>query len=118
MAFIYYNWEEVDINWEALHMNWEEVGFLEELLTGKGSGIVWAPSISKRQKRWYDLEQLNKLPEEKKRLIVRIVAKIQGEEFEEYKYKNEDIIITAEHINIILDALDKNLIKVNVKNVI
>ena len=118
MAFVYYNWEDVDINWEALNLNWEEVGFFEDLVTGGVSGVGWAPpKDGKRPKMWYDLKKLNDLPEEKKRIIIKIAAKIEGEEFIEYKYKNDSSInITAEHIQIIINKIENN-IKVKIKNI-
>jgi len=111
MPFVYYNWEEVNINWESVNLNWEEVGILiNDVLPFVGILPVTG-------KRWYDLKNLNKLPEKKKRKILHIVCKIQGTEFEEYKYKNdEDINITVEHINIIIDEILNN-IKVNVQNI-
>jgi hypothetical protein len=112
MSFVYYNWEEVDINWEALDLNWEEVGFLISDVLPAVGGAPFAGG-----KPEYDLKKLNKLPKEKKRQIIRIVCKIQGTEYEEYKYKNdEDINITVEHIDIIVNRIINN-IKVNVQNI-
>jgi hypothetical protein len=116
MAFQYYNWEEVNINWDALDLNWEEVGFLiNEVLpnvgfVAGGGGGLGTPKL--------DLRKLNKLPEEKKRQIIKIVCKIKGEdEYISYKYKNDkDIKITADHINTILNAI-KNKIKVKAENI-
>jgi hypothetical protein len=113
-TFHYYNWEEVNINWENVNMKWEEVGFLiSEVLPLTGSGPLGAGPGKK------DLERLNKLSREKKRKIIKIVCKIKGEddEYISYKYKNDDIKITAEHINIILNELLKNKIEVNVQDI-
>ena len=111
MSFYYYNWEEVDINWEALDLNWEEVGYIiNDVLPNAGG----APFSGERD---YNLKKLNELPKEKKRQIIKIVCKIEGKEFEEYKYKNDkDIKITAKHIDIILEKIINN-IKVNVQNI-
>jgi hypothetical protein len=114
-TFHYYNWEEVNINWEAVHMNWEEVGFL---ISDVLPYAATAPIGGKRTK--HDLDKLNKLPEEKKRRTIKIVCKIQGEddEYINYKYKNDkDIKITAEHIDIIVEELLKNKIKVDVQDI-
>ena len=114
-TFQYYNWEEVIINWEAVNMNWEQVGFLiSDVLPYAGA----FPPISGSTKPRHDLEKLNKLPEEKRRQIIKIVCQIKGEddEYISYKYKNDkDIVITAEHIDIIVEELLKNKIKVNVQ---
>jgi len=112
--FQYYNWQEVNINWENVDMNWEDVGFLinEVFPLMSGTAPLGGPIHKK------DLKKLNELPEEKKRHIIKIVCKITGEdEYISYKYKNEDIKITADHINIIRDQLFKNKIKVNVHNI-
>ena len=112
MAFQYYNWEEVNINWEAVDMNWEEVGILISDVLPHA-----APPLSGKK---HNLRELNKLPEEKKRIVIKLVCKIKGEseEYIEYKYKNsKDIIITASDIDIIIDELTKNTIKVHVQNI-
>lgn len=112
--FYYYNWEEVAINWEAVNMNWEEVGFLiSEVLP-----FAAIAPLSGGGKPQHDLFKLNKLPEEKRRKIIKLVCKIKGEEDEyiDYKYKNDkDIIITAEHVDIIVEKLLKNKVKVDVQ---
>jgi len=112
--FQYYNWEEVNINWETVHMNWEEVGFLiSEVLPFAGT----APLGGGRAE--HDLLRLNRLPEEKKRKIIKIVCKILGDdrEYISYKYKNESIVITADHIDVIVGELLKNKIKVSVLDI-
>ena len=112
-TFQYYNWEEVNINWEGVNMNWEEVGFLiNDVLpfVGGSGGVSGKHSIK--------LEPINKLPEDKKRLIIKLVCKIEGKEYEESKYiNNKNIKIKAKHIEIILEELFKNNIKVNVQNI-
>jgi len=105
----YYKWEELNINWEAVNMNWEEVGFIiKEVIP------LSAPFSGKPE---HDLKKLNKLSKEKKRKIIKIVCKIKGDDSEyiSYKYKNEDITITADHIDIIVNELLKNNIKVDVQ---
>jgi hypothetical protein len=108
--FYYYNWEEVDINWEALDMNWEEVGIVRDLLQSISPAIGGGkPKI--------DLDKINKLDQKKKRAIIHLACKIEGTEYEEYRYINEkDIVITVDHVNIILDKVLNN-IKVHVQNI-
>jgi len=109
-----YKWENLNINWEAINMNWEEVGFIiSEVLPFAATAPLGGP-IKK-----HDLKKLNELPEEKKRKIIKIVCKIKGEddEYISYKYKNEDIKITAEDIDIILNELFKNKIEVHVQDI-
>jgi hypothetical protein len=65
--FQYYNWEEVNINWELVDMNWEEVGILinDVLPYISTSGGVSGKHTIK-------LKPLNKLPEDKKRVIIKL----------------------------------------------
>ena len=107
----YYDWQDVDINWDALNMNWEEVGIIISDVLPNVS-----PIFATGKPRQIDLYKLNKLPEEKKRIIIKIACEIEGDEYIEYKYKNEDINITADHINIIVDKIINN-IKVDVQNI-
>ena len=115
--FRYYNWEEVNINWEALDINWEEVGILIDVISAGGGGGV--SGLKKPANDFLRLKELNKLPEEKKRKIIKLVCKISGndKEYISYKYKNENIKITAEHVSIIIDEVLKNKIKVDVQNI-
>jgi len=112
--FRYYKWEEVNINWEGLNMTWEEVGIMEEII-----GSIAAPISGKQLPDFLKMKELNKLPQEKKLKIIKIVCKIIGDdkEYISYKYKNDDIKITANHINIIINEVLKNKIEVNVQNI-
>lgn len=104
-----YYWENLNLNWESVNMNWEEVGFLISEVIPLSAPITGKP---------HDMERINKLPPEKKRKIIKIVCKITGEdEYISYKYKNDDIKITVEHIDIILNELFKNNIKVDVQDI-
>lgn len=109
--WVCYKWKGLDINWKNVNMKWKEVGFL------LADVIPHTAPISGAEK--HDLDKLNKLPEEKKRKIIKIVCKIKGDdrEYISYKEKNEDIIITADHIDIIVEELIKNKIIVNVQNI-
>jgi hypothetical protein len=110
--FQYYNWEEVVINWEALDMNWEEVGILiNDVFPHVAAAPIGGPP------RKYDLKKINELPKEKKRTVIKIACEIEGNEYIEYKYKNDkDIVITVEQIDIIVNKILNN-IKVNVQNI-
>ena len=116
--FRYYKWEEVDINWENLDMNWEEVGIVVDELLSRfgGGGIPTTKPLSDND--FFRLKEINDLPEEKKRIIIKLVCKITGDdrEYIGYKYKNQNIAITVDHINIIINEV-KNKIKVNVQNI-
>ena len=110
--FQYYNWEDVDINWELLDMTWEEVGiFINDIVPA----IEFPPIGGGKPK--IDIKKINALPEEKKRKILHIAMKIEGEDYETYKYVNDkDIVITIDHINIIVGEI-LNKAKISVKNI-
>jgi len=105
-----YKWENLNLKWETINIKWEDLYFIISEVVP-----LTAPVTGKR----HDIEKINKLPKEKKRQIIRIVCQIQGEddEYISYKYKNTDIKVTAHHINIILNEIFKNNIKVNVQNI-
>ena len=111
MRFEYYSWEDVNINWEALNMNWEAIGILiNDVLPN-----VSAP-IGPGRKIWDD-KKINELPPEKRRKIIRMACDIGGSEYISYKYaKDEDAIVTIDHIDIIVDKILNN-IKVHVQNI-
>jgi len=112
--FIYWNWEEVDLNWENTNLNWEEVGFLIDEVVPSMGGL---PIPGQRIPQWYDLKPLNdKLDDDKKRKLIKIICKLEGKEYEESKYKNDkDITITIKHIEVLVEKLNK--IKVHVQNI-
>jgi hypothetical protein len=111
MRFEYYNWEAANINWDALDMNWEEVGILiNDVLHN-----VSAP-IGGGKKIWDD-KKINELPAEKRRKIIKMACDIEGSEYIAYKYaKDDDAIVTIDHIDIIIDKIINN-IKVHVQNI-
>jgi len=131
--FYYWNWEDINVNWESLNVNWEDLGGTFDYWNWEEIGVLIEdviPIISgaplfighkeiSNNKWWYELKRLNELPEEKKRKIIKIAYKIEGVEFEEYKYKfDKNINITVDHIDIIVDKfLDKKSIKVKVENI-
>ena len=101
MAFRYYNWSEVNIKWGELNMKWKEVGILiSDVLPNVSPPISGKP-------RHINLEELNKLPEEKKRIIIKIACEIEGSEYIEYKYKNEEINIRTPNLKIVTDWKQK-----------
>jgi hypothetical protein len=108
--FQYYKWEELNINWEAVNMTWEEVGFVINELIPLSAPITGKP---------HDLEKINKLSKNKKKKIIKLVCKITGEddEYISYKYKNEDIQITARDVDIILNEILKNKVEVHVQDI-
>ena len=117
--FQFYNWEEVNINWENVNMNWEEVGFLidEVFPTIGGGGPIPPPKL--KEDEWWKLKPLQEIPKEKKEKLIKIVCKLKDDdrEYIKYKAKKEDITITVDHINIIIDELEKNKISVDVQNI-
>lgn len=96
-------------------MNWEEVGIL---INDVLPFVSISPAIGGGHIHSIKLEPLNKLPEDKKRTIIKLACKIEGKKYEELKYiNNKHIIIKVTHIEIILEELLKNNIKVNVQNI-
>ena len=137
MPIYYYNWEEINVDWEALNLNWENLKVNTEICSWDNinilwndlnvnwedvcpvvqvisGGVIWTPSPESLKK--YHKKDAS-TGEETKRVIIKILAKIDDEEFIEYKYKNKNNVkVIAKNINLIANGILNN-IKVNVQNI-
>lgn len=92
----YLTWEQTTypIQWDNNPYTWDEVFVLIEVLEGvKGGG----------HKDYHDAYK--HLKPEKKKVLIKLVAKIKGEEYKEEKYKQEEIKITAEDIELAINEV-------------
>lgn len=100
---LYLNWEDIRVGtWDGNPFTWDEVYILEEVFgTGGTDGL-----------NPYDVyRDVNKKSEEKKKKLIKIVAKLEGKEFNEEKYQNKEIKVTVKDVKILFESLN---IKVNV----
>lgn len=89
----YLTWEQTEypIQWDNNPYTWDEVFVLIEILEGvQGGG----------HKDYHDAYK--HLKPEKKKVVIKLIAKVKGQEFVEEKYKQEDIKVTAEDIELIM----------------
>ena len=103
MVKVYLNWNDIRIGtWDNNPFTWDDVAILEEIFPGGTEGH-----------NPYDVyRNVNGKSEDKKKKIIKIVAKLEGKEFKEEKYKNnKKIKITVKDVNILFKTLN---IKVNV----
>lgn len=106
----YLTWEQTEypIRWDdaknpqGVLYTWEEVFVLIEVLEGVGGG---------GHKDYHDAYK--HLKPEKKRVLIKLVARIKGEDYKEEKYKQEGIEVSAEDIELVL----KEVLNVQIKAV-
>lgn len=100
----YLTWEQTEhpIQWDDNPYIWEDVFVLIEILEGVRSG---------GHKDYHDAYK--HLKPEKKKVLIKLVAKVKGEEFSEEKYKQEDISVTAADIELVL----KEVLNIHVNKV-
>jgi len=99
---LYLDWNDVRVGrWDSNPFTWDEVFILEEIFGGGTDGH-----------NPYDVHQnINGKSEEKKKKIIKIIAKLEGKEFKEEKYQNKKIKVTVKDVKILFESLN---IKVNV----
>jgi len=108
------SWDNINIFWNDLNVNWEDVCPAVQVISG---GVIWAPNPESLRRYLPKKIQDASTAEVQKRVIIKILAKIEGEEFIEYKYKNRNNIkVSAKDINVIANQILNN-IKVNVQNI-
>ena len=98
----YLTWDQLEylIQWDANPYTWDEVYVLIEVIEEAGGlGGPLGPTYEK-------------LPEEKKKKLIKLILKVKEEQIEEEKYKQTDIKVIAKDIQL---TAEKVLgIKINV----
>lgn len=99
---LYLDWDDIRVGrWDSNPFTWDEVFILEEIFGGGTDGH-----------NPYDVyKEIDKKSDEKKKTIIKIVAKLEGKEFKEEKYQNKKIKVTVKDVKILIESLN---IKVNV----
>lgn len=87
----YLTWEQTQypIQWDNNPYTWEEVFVLIEIAEQIGGGGNYQ-------------DVYKHLEPKKKKVLIKLIAKVKGEEFVEEKYKQEDINVTAQDIELVL----------------
>ena len=86
-------WEELTINWEDIHLAWDEIFILLEVegVINRGGGYGYKEYVDGNP--W---KQLRKdIGEEKTKKVIKLFCRVNGVEYQEYGYINEDIKVTA-----------------------
>lgn len=88
----YLTWDQTEypIEWDNNPYTWEEVFVLIEVAQAVGGGHLSPHDAYKH------------LSDEKKKVIIKVIAKVKGEKFKEEKYKQENIKVTAEDVELVL----------------
>lgn len=91
-------WEECNFKWEDNTFTWDDIFFLVEL--------------AQLIRNAGDAEQVTgTLSNEKKKRLIKLIAHVKGEEFNESKYKNENIKINVQDVNLVL----KEILNIEIK---
>ncbi len=88
----YLTWDQTTypIQWDNNPYTWDEVFILLEIAQAGGGGYGQA---------------YQKLEKEKKKKLIKLIAKVRGEEFKEEKYVNEDVDVIAKDIEIVINEV-------------
>ena len=99
----YLTWEQTEypIQWDNNPYTWDEVFVLIEIAQAVGGGGYTPHDAYKH------------LDEKKKKVLIKVIARVKGEEFSEEKYKQDGIEVTAEDIELVL----KEVLNIQVKNI-
>ena len=87
----YLTWDQTEypIQWDNNPYTWEEVFVLIEVAQAISGGHL-------------PHDAYKHLEQEKKKVLIKVIAKVKGEEFSEEKYKQDNISVTAEDIELVL----------------
>lgn len=90
----YLTWEQTQypIRWDSNPYKWDEVFVLIGLLQGAGGHGDY-------HNAYKHLEQ------EDKKVLIKLIAKVKGEDHKSEKYKQENIRITAEDIQLVVQEV-------------
>ena len=91
----YLTWDQIEylIQWDSNPYLWEEVYVLIEVIEeAGGEGGPIGPAYEK-------------LPEEKKKKLIKLILKVKEETIEEEKYKQNDIKVIAKDIQLVAKKL-------------
>lgn len=96
----YLSWDQTDyqIQWDNNPYTWDEVFILIEIA-----------QLIKDGGNFDDI--YGGLNKEKKKKLIKLVARVNGEKFEESKYKNEDIKVIAKGVKIAI----KEVLNIDIK---
>lgn len=92
-------WDDSNFNWENNPYTWDEVFILIEI----------AEALKNGGGSFEDVYQ--QLPEEKKKKLIKLVARVNGKTYEEEKYKQPNIKVIAKSVKVMI----KEVLNIDVK---
>lgn len=109
----YLKWEELTINWEDIHLTWDEIFILLEVegSINRGGGYGYKEYVDGNP--WKQLRE--DIGEEKTKKIIKLYCRVNGVEYQEYGYVNEDIKVMAYDFELFVkETIAKNItVKIN-----
>lgn len=93
----YLTWDQTEypIQWDNNPYTWEEVFVLIEILESVGGGGG--------HRDYHDAYK--HLKPEKKKVLIKLIAKVKGEDYTSEKYKQEDVKVTATDIDLVIQEV-------------
>lgn len=105
MAVIPLTWNQTEhpILWNNNPYIWShvEIEVIQEVESYINGGI--SPNIA-----------VNKLNSKKKKILIKLITRIKGEEYNDEKYKNQNIKISAKDVNLLIQ---NNVLNIQIKNI-
>jgi len=108
MPFRYFKWEETNFTWDKLDMPWELVGEFVEVIRKHGGSSAYVKGNP------WDVSR-KELGEEKTRKIIKLFCSVNNLNYEEMVEPNNEIKITVEQIDKVINEAVKVGVKINPK---
>lgn len=105
---VYLEWEIVNQNWEDVDQFWEEVILIQEVARTIGSSGALSEYV--RNNPWKRLRE--KIGEEKTKKFIKILARVNGLEYDEILDTSSTIKITADHFRKVFEQNEKVGVKI------
>jgi len=106
--FHYFNWEETNFTWEDLIMPWELVGEYINVIRKHGGSSAYVKGNP------WDVTK-KELGEEKTRKIIKLFCKVNNLDYQEVLEKRDDIKITVEQVEKVINEAIKVGVKIDSK---
>ena len=108
MPFRFFKWEETNFTWDKLDMPWELVGEFVEVIRKHGGSSAYVKGNP------WDVSR-KELGEEKTRKIIKLFCSVNNLNYEEMVETNNEIKITVEQIDKVINEAVKVGVKINPK---
>jgi hypothetical protein len=88
-------WESTDTNWNVTDFTWNEICVASKVVLPKGGGYS------------EQFRRLRTRPKKEQKTFIKLLCKIKGEEYEETKYFQPNVNVTATDFKLVERLLEK-----------